>query len=201
MDAHTEHGSDRVVKVCEACGSEYGPKYGVKQFEQARACSLGCATALGQKNRNWLPLAERFWQKVERSECECWEWTAYRDRAGYGSFRVGGKIHKAHRVSFMLSHGSVPSDRMIRHDCDNPSCVNPDHLRVGEHIDNMRDMVERGRGAAPAGTRHHSNILSEAQVLAIRADARKHADVAADYGVSKSTVTAIKAGRIWKHLK
>jgi len=70
---------------------------------------------------------------------------AYRDVKGYGAFGFDGKVQKAHRVAYMLTHGPIPDGGHILHSCDNPSCVNPDHLRVGTHTENMRDKLARGR--------------------------------------------------------
>src|SRR4051812_22074657 len=87
---------------------------------------------------------ERFWSKVDKTG-ECWLWTAYRDAAGYGRFGLAGKVQKAHRVSYELAVGPIPAGAHVLHSCDNPPCVNPDHLRVGSRIDNMRDKFMRGR--------------------------------------------------------
>lgn len=87
---------------------------------------------------------ERFWSKVNKTD-GCWIWTAYRDDKGYGCFGFRGKVWKAHRVAYELATGPIPTGAHILHSCDNPSCVNPEHLRAGTHADNMRDKVARGR--------------------------------------------------------
>ena len=87
---------------------------------------------------------ERFWSKVKKED-GCWIWLASRDRMGYGTFGFDGKVQKAHRVSYQLEIGPIPSGAHILHSCDNPPCVNPAHLRAGTRSDNMRDKVERGR--------------------------------------------------------
>lgn len=90
-------------------------------------------------------LVERFWSKVDkRGPEECWEWISARRSGRYGSFRLNGETHRAHRFSASLA-GMVIDGLMVRHDCDNPSCVNPAHLRPGTAADNCRDMWERGR--------------------------------------------------------
>lgn len=70
----------------------------------------------------------RFWSKVDKSG-ECWLWTAFRDRGGYGSFNLEGKIRKSHRVAYELVNGPIPGGLALDHTCHNPACVNPDHLR------------------------------------------------------------------------
>jgi hypothetical protein len=85
---------------------------------------------------------ERFWNKVDKSE-ECWLWTAGKTKDGYGKINIDGKDLLAHRVSFFWSNGYYPS--VVMHICDNPSCVNPDHLRGGTQSDNMADAYSKGR--------------------------------------------------------
>ncbi len=76
----------------------------------------------------------------------CWVWTAATvGRAGHGSFRNGRHV-LAHRYAYQAYVGSIPRGQVVRHKCDNPKCVNPDHLELGTQADNMRDMAERGRG-------------------------------------------------------
>ncbi|MFJ9387747.1 HNH endonuclease signature motif containing protein [Nocardioides sp. NPDC101246] len=87
---------------------------------------------------------ERFWSKVAKTET-CWIWSAYRDEKGYGSFGWNGKLIKAHRAAYELTFGPIPSGAHVLHSCDNPSCVNPDHLSLGTHTENMRQKVARGR--------------------------------------------------------
>ena len=87
-----------------------------------------------------------FWSKVDMpSLLGCWNWTGYKIR-GYGHTRWNGRYQYAHRVSYQIAYGDIPEGLLVLHKCDNRSCVNPTHLYVGTHSDNMRDMIERGRG-------------------------------------------------------
>lgn len=92
-------------------------------------------------------LHDRFWRKVERGD-GCWLWTAALNRTGYGVFSLlssHGGTHAAHRVAYAIANGSVPHGRVVMHTCDNRRCVNPAHLRLGAQVDNVRDMVAKGR--------------------------------------------------------
>ncbi len=89
---------------------------------------------------------ERFWSKVDRSN-ECWFWLAYKDKHGYGQFRLNGKTAYAHRVSYEWHKGDIPPNKSIDHICRNPSCVNPQHLEVVTQLENVH------RGVALKGTR------------------------------------------------
>ncbi|HBD4848189.1 TPA: HNH endonuclease [Shigella flexneri] len=82
---------------------------------------------------------ERFWQKVSKSE-SCWEWNAFRDRAGYGRFEVHGSPRLAHRVSFEREFGPIPDGLEVDHLCHNPPCVRPDHLRLATRSGNSQNM-------------------------------------------------------------
>jgi hypothetical protein len=102
--------------------------------------------------------SERFWLKVEKSADGCWVWTAS-TRNGYGRFSVEGSEEYAHRYSYQLSRGDIPDGLIVRHRCDNPLCVRPDHLELGTKAENSQDMVERGRSTpnSRAENTHCSN--------------------------------------------
>ena len=146
---------------------------------------------------------ERFWNKVNKqAENGCWEWVAGRFSAGYGGFGLDGKMKYAHRVSWMFEHGPIPDGLFVLHKCDNPSCVNPAHLFLGTHADNMRDKAEKGRavGIPQPGESHGSAKLTEADVLAIRSDNRIGRVIAAEYGVSREQIWRIKRRENWTHI-
>lgn len=98
---------------------------------------------------------ERFWSKVKRIPNGCWEWQANKNNKGYGLFRPGGTAPKqlAHRVSYEMANGWIPRGQIIRHTCDNPICVNPDHLVVGTQKQNVGDAIERKRHVHPPDVR------------------------------------------------
>lgn len=93
---------------------------------------------------------ERFWSKVEFiPEHPCWEWNAAKNETGYGKMSSGirgeGNL-KAHRASWIINRGPIPEGACVLHKCDNPGCVNPNHLFLGTKKDNSQDMIKKGRG-------------------------------------------------------
>ena len=94
-----------------------------------------------------IPMPERFWSRVVKSD-GCWEWTGYKDAQGYGWIGKPGRqagIVAAHRYSAMLHFGMFDRRLLVCHHCDNPACVRPDHIYLGDHLSNSRDMFGRGR--------------------------------------------------------
>jgi hypothetical protein len=142
---------------------------------------------------------DRFWAKVATGD-GCWLWTGARDHKGYGVLRRGRKYShaRAHRVSYELHHGPIPDGLFVCHTCDNPPCVNPDHLFLGTNAENTADRHRKGRDAR--GTRNGLAKLTEAEVRAILADPRTQTAIARDYGVNPVTIHYIKVGRNWAHL-
>ncbi|WP_204117320.1 HNH endonuclease [Paraburkholderia sp. C35] len=135
----------------------------------------------------------------------CIEWGGYRKRDGYGVVGFEGKNRTAHRLAYCQHNGiSIESivGLEVRHTCDNRSCINPRHLILGTHTENMKDMVERHRN--PTGEKHGSSILTRNQVEEIRrlyvanSETASCASLARRYGVHKSTIYRIVTGDGWK---
>lgn len=120
----------------------------------------------------------------------CWLWEGYYS-AGYGQIAINKKYEGAHRVSYLIHKGDIPTGEFVCHNCDNPACVNPEHLFLGTHRDNMRDRARKGRSNMPKGVAHWNAKLSEAAVVDIRTKRLSPAGFAALYGISPKTVSDI----------
>ena len=125
------------------------------------------------------------------------------NRRRYGQFMLDGKPRKAHRVSWMLTYGDVPAGQHALHKCDNPPCVNPHHLFLGSHADNMRDKMRKGRHVASKGSANGSAKLSERDVFEIRrryAFGETYTVLGREFGVSRMQVSRIVSRELWRHL-
>ena len=143
-----------------------------------------------------------FWRRVLRLGArQCWLWTGTRVD-GYGQLkRQDGQTNvAAHRASYEINRGHIPRGKVLMHSCDNPPCVNPNHLRVGTQRDNIMDMHKKGRASTKVlrGDQHGSSKITEAQVAEIR---RRYAaravafctqdSLAREYGITQAQVSRI----------
>lgn len=142
---------------------------------------------------------KRFWSKVRKSET-CFNWIAAVDRYGYGIFWFNGNRDKAHRVSYTINLGEIPPGLNVCHTCDNRICVRPEHLFLGTHADNNKDMDAKGRRVIARGERRPAAKLTASKVEVILADNRRYADIAKDYGVHRDTIARVKRRVYWQHV-
>lgn len=158
---------------------------------------------------------QRLKQKTVVLENECWQMTSSLNRLGYASFWYNGSPRPAHRISYELFIGTIPQGMHVLHKCDNPSCVNPEHLFIGTHSDNMIDKKAKGRvvshygedhwsrskpESVRRGSRHPNSILTDSDVLFIRQSTEQTSVLCKKFGVERSTIKKIRSGASWKHL-
>lgn len=132
------------------------------------------------------------------TESGCWLWTGAWLIQGRGKFQIGKKGYLASRAAWMLFKGDIPEGLDVCHRCDVGPCVNPDHLFLGTHAENMDDRNVKGRQAR--GETSGRSKLTEASVRAIRADSRNHVEVGRHYGIHPSVVLRVRRGEAWKHV-
>lgn len=162
-------------------------------------------------------VAERFWGKVKKGD-GCWEWQASTGR-GYGKMQAWGRLETAPRVAWILSHGPIPRGMFVCHHCDNPLCVKaePDakyphgHLFLGTPLDNMRDMIAKGRkGAWPLppekrrrGRQVNGAALCDYCVRYIKALCNERGSqrrMSRLFDINESAISKIVSGKAWRHV-
>jgi HNH endonuclease len=132
----------------------------------------------------------------------CWQWLAAHNETGYGRLgRIEELPEGAHRRAYLAFIGTIPEGLHVLHRCDNRGCVNPAHLFLGSHQDNMRDMKIKGRAGRVCGESHGTHKLTTAQVRMIRTSPRSNSDLARELGVSSVRVGQIRRGKGWTHVQ
>jgi hypothetical protein len=134
----------------------------------------------------------RFWSKITKTD-KCWIWNASTNAKGYGTFKVAGTLHLAHRVAWEMENGPIPSDMDVLHSCDNRPCCNPyDCLFLGTHQDNMDDRERKNRGYMKKGEMHPRHKLTDAQVEDIRSSPLSHAELSRQINISAQYISRIR---------
>jgi hypothetical protein len=182
----------RVDYLCPYCGHSFSDF----QSERRVFCSKRCAFEHKKSGA-----VERFWSNVRKTD-HCWEWTACLSQDGYGHFgAVAFKEKRAHRVAWTLANGPITGGLQVCHKCDNPKCVNPEHLFLGTQADNMQDAARKGhRNLGELNT--HSRLTKE-QVISIRAEfanGETQKALARKYGVWPYSIRSIVDNITWKHI-
>ena len=134
----------------------------------------------------------------------CWYYMGPVNWGGYGSIGFRGRKAGVHRVMYEVAVGPIPKGMDVCHKCDVRCCINPQHLFVGTRKENLDDMSRKGRRVPPRGERNAKNKLSPAQVFEIRAAiarGEKLKSIAPRFGITSMTVSNIKNGQSWAHLK
>ncbi len=180
-------GCSRISVSLEMCSKHY-----LRHFRH------GDVNYKSRRDTTGMTMLERFAHYTHRIPNGCWEWTGPQDGKGYGRLNAGNKRHLAHRYSYELYLGPIEKDYLVCHKCDNPLCVNPEHLFIGTHQDNMTDMVNKQRNTR--GQDKHNAKLTSEDVIIIRkllAAGAYQRVIAERFGVERKCISDIKTGRNW----
>ncbi len=168
-------------------------------------------SGLGEKHPKIFPLLqdvpERFWKFVDKKEPEsCWPWLGDTMKLNYGRFSYAGTRRLAHRVAYELTYGPIePSSLSVCHRCDNPNCVNPNHLFLGTQADNIADCVIKGRKRvnSPKGEAHYKHKLIASDITKIKQlsqDGVPQRKIANMYHVNQAQIWRIIHDKTWRCL-
>lgn len=153
-----------------------------------------------------LSILERLQSKIAIDDAGCWNWTGSKFWDGYGQFGIGGKIKRAHRVSYEIHTGPITDGLHVCHRCDNRACVNPSHLFLATNAENTADKMAKGRygkGQGGRGTGHHRAKLTDADIYAIWKVPNTPGStmrLAKQYGISHTQMYKIRNKQSWTHL-
>jgi predicted DNA-binding protein (UPF0251 family) len=148
----------------------------------------------------------RFWSKVKLTANPdvCWDWIRCLGKDGYGMFQINGRAIRAHRFSYLITNKKLPDGKLVCHTCDNPKCVNPNHLFLGSALDNVSDCIAKKRRTPLKGDKSGRSKLKEDEVLSIfKTYNEGHVtqdELAQKYNVSSKTISKIITRTRWKHL-
>lgn len=189
------------MRICEIKGCDkkhYGRGMCVNHYARF--------TRTGRPEVNYrTSTKEMFWKKVliPADKSKCWLWRGAKQNSGYGRFRYKGRCEGAHRIAWLFEHGVLP-ELYVLHRCDNPSCVNPEHLFLGTCQDNVLDCIAKNRFNRPKGVNHFRSKFTEPDILKIRGLIKQgfnDREISEDFNVCGTTIQAIREGRTWKHIK
>lgn len=186
----------RVQITCRDCGATFMVPPCRANKKEKRGYFVRCPTCRHPTKE------ERFWRKVKKMDSGCWEWQGSRHPSGHG-YTVSAtksRVTYAHRRAWELTRGSIPDGLCVCHHCDNPPCVNPAHLFLGTHAENLADAARKGRTCR--GEQAPGHILTEQNVRDIRSahPGISNRVLAWRFGICTSAVSPIRRGLRWKHV-
>jgi hypothetical protein len=145
----------------------------------------------------------RFWKGFTVNEdTGCWDWKGAKLLSGYGKIVINKVQWRAHRAAYYLTRGQIPEGMVVCHHCDNPGCVNPEHLFLGTQQENLADMRRKGRmkTGTTTGEKHWKTTITAEQAMEIYLAEGSHRRIAEQFGISRPAVTSIKNRRTWRHI-
>ena len=198
------------MNICsiEGCGKKVHAA-GLCKSHDRRKKLYGDPLIEKQRQYHGLTTAQRFLMRIEKVESGCWHWTgSIIEKTGYGQFRMDGRPMVASRASWIIFKGEIPKDdsahgtQHVLHSCDNPKCVNPDHLFLGNNQKNVDDKLQKGRHryGISIGKSNTNSKLDEAKVRYIRESSKTQQELAEEFGMSQASIWAVIARRTWKHI-
>jgi len=186
---------------CE-CGNEIVALLSTVKSGHTKSC--GCYKTERTKKR-WADYRETVLDQYEVDANGCWIWSGSKNQDGYGNVGIKGKSERAHRAAYRKWKGPIPKGMVVMHTCDNPSCINPDHLQLGTQQENIEDMRVKGRRkGSNVGEDNAAAKVTADDVREIRSryasESVSQQALADEYGITQTVVSQIILRRTWTHV-
>ncbi len=183
-------------RICAICGQEFFPHASVKWRPlTGRFCSRACANV-----SRAIPVADKIRNNTKLTASGCLVWTGFKQN-GYGCISIHNHGYYAHRIVWKMAHGAIPNGLHVCHHCDNPSCINIDHLFLGTPADNHHDCMSKNRQAK--GEMVPSAKLTSQTVVEARkrfSDGENFTSIAKSLGVTREAISRVIKRINWKHV-
>lgn len=194
----------RITWLCKCdCGNEKIALGEKLIYGKTRSCGCIRNPPVKEANEKTIKKIKRF--SYINQKTGCWEWQKYKNKLGYGYISYRGTQLKAHRTSWIVFKGPIPDGMCVLHKCDNPKCINPDHLFLGTQFENIKDMLSKNRHGhgVNEGMKGANAKLSDEDVFWIRKQEyswKNCHEIAEKFGISPFSIYRIFKRQTWKHL-
>lgn len=185
--------TNKIINICLYCSNEFQTLKTEIKRGKGKFCSRACANKFNPKKS--ISLKNLLYKNISSlsNESGCWLYTKLIMK-GYGHINIGGKKIPAHRISYEIHHGKIPESMYVCHKCDVRACINPDHLFIGNHLDNMLDKVLKGRAAVKL------NFEQVVQIKNLINAGVSDLNISKKYCVNRQTINKIRLNKLWKHV-
>lgn len=173
--------------ICDSCSAGFSKHNAEIKRTKHNFCNRQCRADFFSAMQKKKSLSNYF-----ENESGCWVWAGNKNKDGYGFFKCEGVLYLAHRYFYKYHKGEIPENLCVCHKCDNPACLNPDHLFLGTHQENMDDMISKNRKWSK---------LTFDDVSYIRSCGESNLELSKKYGVSERTIRHAKCAKNWKPVK
>ena len=188
---------------CKFCNKSYTSENYLVKNNKTKFCSKSCKSKNAIIKNLGTPI-ERFFKNIkDENTSDCWLWKTYNHNDGYGTLHINRKRIYAHRYSWIIHYGEIPKGLFVCHKCDNPKCVNPEHLFLGTNTDNVNDMIKKGRKKQAKGNDYSRAKLKSEDVIDIRKmmkEGKKAIEIAKLYKITAQHVRIIYRKLNWAHI-
>jgi|SRR5208282_382127 len=200
----------RKTTACNYCSKIFNFDERPSRPSRTKYCSIACQRK-GRSIFKWsnlsedeilLKLTEEFNKKTVKNEKACWDWSGSL-KVGYGVMKCKKRFIKTHRFSWKINFGPIPEGMYVCHKCDNRKCNNPEHLFLGTHEDNMKDMINKNRQRGAVGESNAKAIINKEKALEIKkmlSNGMTTIQIAKDLNISRAIVFGIKHKKNWSHI-